>query len=228
MTTLKTARLTGFLYILVIILAGFSQGAVREILFIPGDALATATNIAESQNLFRTGLVTDMTAFILDAIISVLFYFLLKPVSPVLAMVSSALRLIAHPAIGSLNLLNHYMALEVLNGDYSSVFNPDQIQYMVHGLMTAHNYGYLIAGAIFGAHLAMLGILLYRSVDFPKVFGILMVIAAIGYLMESYGDLLFPGNESWLAVVVGSTAAVGEVSLAFYLAIKGVRNNTLS
>lgn len=90
--------------------------------------------------------------------------------------------------------------------------------------LQAHNYGYLLAGAFFGIHCLLLGILLYKSNLIPNVFGILMVIAASGYLIETFGNILIPGNESLLANIVGFSAALGEVSLTFYFLIKGIRN----
>jgi len=107
------ARVTGVLYLLIIIFAGFSQGYVRGSLVVPDDAVTTAQNIIASPELFRLGFATDLMAFILDAIVSVLFYVLLRPVSKTLALVAAALRLLAHPAIAGINLLNHYMALQI-------------------------------------------------------------------------------------------------------------------
>ena len=95
-------RLTGLLYLIVIVCAGLSQGYIRGTLVVPGDAANTATNILNNEGLFRMGLSLDLIAFIVDAIISVLLYQLFKPYGKTLAMISSALRLIAHPAIGSL------------------------------------------------------------------------------------------------------------------------------
>ena len=126
--TKSSLRFTGFLYLLVIICAGFSQGYVRGSLVVPADAAATAANILNNEGLFRLGLTTDLIAFILDAVISVMFYQMLKPYGKTLSMVSSALRLIAHPAIGSLNLLNHYLALHVLGGDFMIGFQSDQLE----------------------------------------------------------------------------------------------------
>ncbi len=220
------ARITGIMYLLVIICAGFSQGYVRGTLIYFDDALMTADNILTNQGLFRLGFTTDLVAFLLDAAISVMLYVLLKPAGKTLALASSAFRLLAHPAIGSINLLNHFMALELLEGTaFVSAFSPEQVHVMVLELMNAHRIGYLIAGAFFGIHLFLLGVLIYRSVSFPKVFGILLILAAAGYLMESFGDFLFPGNEAWLANVVGFSAAIGEVSLTFYLLIIGVRES---
>ncbi|MEQ8927385.1 MAG: DUF4386 domain-containing protein [Fulvivirga sp.] len=220
----KTARLTGLLYLLVIICAGFAQGYVRGTLVIPNDANATLTNILNAHFLFRFGLVADLVAFMLDAVISILLFQLLKDTNKTIAMVSSAFRLIAHPAIASINLVNHYMALKVTEGNVAS----SELAGTVMDFMTAHTTGYLIAGAFFGVHCLLLGILLYKSGYFPSILGILMVLAAGGYLIETFGNFLFPGNEMLLATIVGISAAIGEITLTFYLLIAGTRKQLLN
>ena len=225
MKSLKSqARITGLLYLFVIVCAGFSQGYVRANLVIPGDALATATNILVNIGLFRLGLVSDTIAFILDVIISVMLYQLLKPFGKTLALTSSALRLIAHPAIGALNLLNHFMAYHVLSGaDFLSSFDTSQLETLSLLFMDAHRYGYLIAGGFFGVHCLLLGILLVRAEWIHSFFGWMMLLAGMGYLAETFGDFLYPGNEEILTWVVGLSAALGEVELTLFLLIKGIR-----
>ena len=49
----KYALITGLLYLVVIFCAGFSQGVVRESVYVAGDAAATAQNILNSASLFR-------------------------------------------------------------------------------------------------------------------------------------------------------------------------------
>ena len=88
--SVKTARIAGVLYLVVIVCAGFSQGVVRESVFVMDNAAATAQNILDNTVLFKWGLVTDLIAFMTDIILSVLFYLLLKPVNKPLAMISSA------------------------------------------------------------------------------------------------------------------------------------------
>ena len=219
-------RITGLMYLTVIICAGFSQGYVRGTLVVQGDEVATATNIMQNAALFRLGLTTDMIAFLLDAVISVMLYQIFKPFNKNLAMVSAALRLIAHPAIGSLNLLNHFMALHVLGGaGFLGSFEPDQLQSMSMLFMDAHRNGYLIAGAFFGIHCLLFGVLIYKSNIFPKIFGGFMIGAAAGYLLETFGNFSMPGYEEWTALIVGVAAALGEVSLTLYMIIKGVTNS---
>ena len=75
-------------------------------------------------------------------------------------MISSALRLLAHPAIGALNLLNHFMAFQVLGGgEFLNSFDPSQLESLSLLFMDSHRYGYLIAGGFFGFHCFLLGIL---------------------------------------------------------------------
>ncbi len=140
-------------------------------------------------------------------------------------MASSALRLVAHPAIGSLNLLNHHLAYEVLGG---ATTLPDFSEGQLHALslffMQAHSTGYLIAGGFFGLHLLLLGLSIIRSNTIPGIFGILLIGSAAGYLLETFGNINLPGYESYTAMIVGLLAALGEVSLTLYLLIKGRRN----
>ncbi|MCB0668736.1 MAG: DUF4386 domain-containing protein [Saprospiraceae bacterium] len=224
----QQARITGLMYVLVIIFAGFSQGYVRGTLLVSDDAIATANNILSSEGLFRIGFTTDLLAFLLDAAISVMFYQMFKSYNKTMALLTAAFRLLAHPAIASINLLNHYMALEILSSDSMVSFDSAQKEVISLFLMHAHHVGYLIAGAFFAVHCFLLGILIYKSRMVPALIGVLMAIAGCAYFMESFGDFLFPGNEDWLALLVGIAAALGEITLAFYLLIKGIWPDHLS
>lgn len=219
---LKQIRLTGLFYLFVIICAGFSQGYVRGTLIIPGDAIGTAENILQNKALFQLGLTTDFIAFLLDVVISVLLYQIFKPFHKGLALLSSCYRLIAHPAIGSINLLNHYMAMTVLDSNIlTGSFSIEQLQKMSLLLMDAHHYGYLIAGGFFGIHCILFGVLIYKSNVFPKFFGGLLLGAGAGYLIETFGNFNFPGYENYTALIVGFAAALGEVGITIYMLSKG-------
>lgn len=226
LVTVKTIKFTGLLYMLVILCAGFSQGYARGTLFVPGDAVTTAENILSNKGLFQLGLSTDLIAFLLDAVISILLYQIFKPFNKNLAMISSAFRLIAHPAIGSLNLLNHYMAFKVLDSDsLLNSFSAAQVNEISALFLEAHHYGYLIAGGFFGIHCLLLGVLIYKSNVFPKIYGGLLLGASAGYLVETFGNFNFPGYEGYTALIVGIAAAIGEVGLTIYMLVQGTTNN---
>ena len=164
-------------------------------------------------------------AFIIDAIVSVLLYQMFKPFDKTLAMVSTALRLIAHPAIGSLNLLNHYLAYHILgDAEFLMVFDEVQRQSLSLFFMDAHRSAYLIAGGFFGLHCLLLGVLIYKSSTIPNIFGGFLIGSAAGYLIETFGNFSVPGYEEYTALIVGIAAAIGELSFTFYLLIKGRRS----
>jgi uncharacterized protein DUF4386 len=166
---------------------------------------------------------SDLIAFLSDLVVSVLLYILLKPVSKTLSLVAASLRLLAHPAIASINLLNHFIALLLLSGaDYLTVFETDQLYALMLLFLDAHRYGYLISGAFFGLHCFILGYLLFRSEYFPRILGVLLVFAASGYLTESFGNFLFPEYKEILTWVVAPPAVIAELSLCLWLLIKGV------
>jgi hypothetical protein len=224
--TRRLARIIGLLYLVVILCAGFAEGGVRSVLVVPGDAAATAANIRASEMLFRIGFVADLVAFLSDLAISILLYVLLRPVNRTVALVATGFRLLAHPAIAAVNLLNHWAALVLVGGaGYLSSFEPGQREGLALLALELHGYGYLIGGAFFGVHLALLSWLLVRSDLFPRVLGFLVAGAGMGYLVESFGMFLFPAHEALYGALVMVTAVLGEVALCLYLLSVGVRDH---
>jgi uncharacterized membrane protein len=69
----------------------------------------------------------------------------------------------------------------------------------------------------------VLGYLLYRSELFPAILGVLVALAAVGYLTESFVFFLVPTYEPIASTIVLVTAVVGEMVLALYLVVRGVR-----
>ena len=108
-----------------------------------------------------------------------------------------------------------------------AAFGIEQIHQVVLQFLAAHRTGYLIAGAFFGVHCAILGYLIFRSDLFPKLLGILLMIASIGYLTESFGNFLLPEYNYIYSWVVLIPATIAEVSLCLFLVIKGVINTNL-
>jgi hypothetical protein len=78
----------------------------------------------------------------------------------------------------------------------------------------------LIWGLAFGLHLLVLGYLVYKSVYLPKFVGVLLVIASLCYLTQSFGKILLPNYEEIFALV--GFLSIVEIALALWLWIKGV------
>ena len=220
-SSVRTAQVAGILYLVIFVTAFFSEGAVRGALIDFSDPAATAANLVDNAFLVRLSVVSDATAFIADAVVSVLLYLILAPASKPLAMAAAALRLIAHPAIAVMNLVPYIGGLLVLDGTVDmTAFTPDQTQALSMSFLQLHHYGYYLAGAMFGVHCILLGVLLVRSVDFPNVIGYVMMVAAAGYLIEAVGNFLAPQHEEVYAMIVLVPAVIGEFSVAIWLLLK--------
>src|SRR5437764_1270488 len=126
-----TARITAVLTLIMAVLAGFSMMYVPSTLIVPGDAAKTASNILASEGLFRLGIVSDALVFLIEIVLVVLLYVLVKPVSRTLSQVAAFSRL-AMTVIQGINVLNLIFVLLLLSGSsYLTVFAPAQLQSLV-------------------------------------------------------------------------------------------------
>ena len=215
-----TAKIAAILTLLIVVLAPFSMLYIPNTLIVPGDAAATASNIMTSQGLFRAGMVSDSIVFLIEIILTVLLYTLVKPVNKTLSLVAAFSRL-AMTVIQGINLLNHFIVLLLLGGTgYLVVFSPDQLQALVLLFLNAHESVVLIWGLFFGLHLLVFGYLVYRSGYFPKFLGILLFIVALTYLFQDFGNMLFPQFKALFTAV--DSLAFLEIAFPLWLLIKGV------
>jgi hypothetical protein len=209
------ARQAGFLYLLVVPLGIFSLW-VASSLMVAGDATATADNLMASKLLFRLGIVSDILAALVMMAVAASLYKLLKVVDKNLARWMVILLLIGVP-IAMLNKLNQFIALHLLGGaDYLAVFTPEQLQALALVFLNLSSRGSNIAFIFWGLWLWPLGCLVYQSRFFPKLLGILLMLACAGYMVNSFA--IFLGY----AVNAGALSAIGELAFIGWLLVKGV------
>jgi hypothetical protein len=77
----------------------------------------------------------------------------------------------------------------------------------------------------FSLHLFILGYLVYKSGYIPRILGVLLIIGGFGYLVDTFALLLLPNYEDYEAIstLLIIPTALGEILLAFWLLIKGVK-----
>jgi len=214
----RTARLAGFLYLILAVSGGFAEFAIRQSMIVPGDAAATVRNIMASISTFRLGIASELIGQTVFILLVMVLYKLLKPVNQNQARLMVVFVVVA-VTITCLNMLNQFAVLPLLSGaDYLTVFEAGQLQALVLYFLNLHHAGYLIAQIFFGLWLLPLGILVYQSGFMPKIVGILLMVACFGYLVDVFTFLLIPGFE----VVFSEFTFVGEVVLLLWLLIKGV------
>lgn len=220
----QLARLAGIFYLIIAICGGFSELYVRKnMAVIPGDAAATATNILNNEWLFRIGFVSDLFMLMSYMVLGLTLYLLLKDTNKHVAVLMVLFNLIGIPLM-CLNMLNHFVPLLLLSGsDYLSVFSVEQLHALSLLYLNMHNYGYIIAHVSIGTWLLPLGYLVYKSDMFPKILGILLMIASIAYLIDFLIQFLLPSYAPLWSEIVLAPAVIGEVSFLLWLLIRGVR-----
>jgi hypothetical protein len=215
------ARIAGVLYLLIVVLSGFVHFYVPGELIVSGDATTTATNIMASAGLFRVSIAAELVILLSEIVLLVLLYVLLKPVSKTLSLAAAVSRL-AMTTIHGINVLNNFMVLLLLSGaGYVTVFAPNQVHALVMLFLDAKSHGFNIGVVFLALHAAILSYLIFKSGYFPKVLGVLFMIATLGYLIDSFAHVLLANHKTG-AVYFALPIAIAEIAFPLWLLFKGV------
>ena len=212
----KTARTAGFLYLLVIVFGIFALMYVRPGLIEPGDAGATASNIMASESLFRVGIVSELIMYVCFLLLPLPLYTLLKSTNKNLARLMVVFVFVSVP-MAMLNTLNNFAALMLINSaETLTAFSAAQVQGLLMFFLNLYDIGYLVAQILFGAWLIPLGYLAYKSDLFPKLLGILVILAGLGQVVDTVTSLLFPGYQG-VILTVFQTLGFSEILFCLWL-----------
>jgi uncharacterized protein DUF4386 len=215
------ARIGGILYLIIIIAGALGEIFIRGKLIVSGDAMSTANNLMASQSLWRIGIAGDLLMHVCDIPLMLVLYLLLKPVNKNLARLAVLFNLI-QTAVLVANKLNLLTPLFLLgNADYLNAFEPGQRYALAYIFVKLHDYGFGIGLIFFGFACLLYGYLLFRSDYFPRVLGVLMALAGLSYLTDSFTLLLAPAYAGTIFPIL-VLALIGELSLCLWLILKGV------
>ncbi|MEA2058736.1 MAG: DUF4386 domain-containing protein [Actinomycetota bacterium] len=222
MTNRTLARTAGVFYFILAVAGGFSQLYVRSTVMVPGDAAATAANVAERATLMRAGFLADLVNVTLFLLVALVMYAILEPVNEKVAVAMVAFNAVA-VAIMSLNMLNHLGALLVATEpSYTAGLSLESSDALVALLLDMHGHGYLVAQIFFGLWLLPLGYLVYASGYFPRALGVFLMIGSAGYVADVVVTLLSPEFHSSLSLYLAMPSGLAEVLFLLWLLTIGV------
>lgn len=216
------ARLGGLLYLAIILLGLFGEMFVRATLVASGDPATTANNILASDLLWRAGIVGDLLMQVCDVPVIVVLYLLLRPVSESLALLATLINLVQTAVLVSnkLNLL--FPIFLQADASYLAAFSPEQLHALSYLAIKAHGFGFGIGLIFFGFACLVRGYLIFKSGYLPRTLGVLILIAGLCYLTNSFALLLAPAFAASIFPVILAPAFIGELALCLWLIIKGV------
>lgn len=217
---IRLARLTGLAYLGIILTGVFAEFVVRGSLIAAGDPIATATNVAGSPTWFRVGIGADVLMIVLDVVVAVGLYLLLRDVDRRLARVAMWLRLIQGTVI-VVNLVNLVRALELarqaaaVGGAIDAALAREALD-----AVERHGLGYDVGLIAFALSCLVVGHLLRkgRLVSRPLALG--LSAAGVVYLLGSFAALFAPGLSGVIEPLY-VVPLVAELGLALRLAVRG-------
>ncbi len=210
----RTARITGLAYLGLAISGMLGFLLIRNRLYMPDDAAATAASLIAHEGLARLGIVADLATVLTQAATAVCFWKLFQPVHPVAAG--------SIAGFGIVNCVTILVAVMFSTTALDVALRDDATS--AHQALLLYNLNaaaFSLSGLFFGLWLIPMGWLVIRSGYMPRPLGWLLIGGGLGYVTSVIASSLALGDSS---VVYAFTvpATVGELWMVGYLLTKGV------
>jgi hypothetical protein len=218
------ARVAGLLYLGVTVVGVFSLLYIPGLIYVPGDAAATAHNIASHEALFRTNIFLEIWGATLEIFLVLALYRLLAVVDGSLAMVMLVLGLMDAPIFFA-NSLNDVGALLFARGaDFLSAFGEPQREAMVMLFLRLHHYGEVVNEVFWGLWLLPFGLLVYKSRFLPRLLGVWLVLNCFAYLAQNVTGILLP-QYTTVVSNISMPLQFGELAIMLWLLVLGAKES---
>ena len=226
-------RVVGYWYLLLVLLGPLSLIYIPNKLFVPGNAAATASNIASHEWLLRIGMLTDLVGAVVLIFLVLAFYRLFKDVDQQLAVLLVIFGGVMPALLNFVSVVYEAGALLVArsgdswSGDFLSVFDKPQRDALVMLFVRLHHYQIVAAEILWGLWLFPMGALAYKSRFLPRFIGVWLIINGIAYLVLSLTGMFFPEYQDKV-FTFSQPALFGELAIMFWLLIKGANPRALT
>ena len=171
--------------------------------------------------LFRISIAVEQIWLVCAVAVAVILYVLLRPVSKNLALLAAFFNLVSI-AVEGVATVSLFAALFLLgDAGYLKAFEPDQLHALAYLSLKLYDYGFATCLVFFGCCLYLYGYLIFRSGYFPRTLGVLLIVASLSYLTNSFTLFLVPAYAAMILPIL-VLAFIGETSLCLWLIVKGV------
>lgn len=190
----KAAMVVGIVFITSVFIVTLVDDFLLANFVVPGDTAALASDIEANGRIFGFAVVGYLLVLVLDSIIGLALYVVLKPASKNLALLTSVLRLL--------------YACTLVIGLFALAFQIID----VYGYASIKLFGYIF----FALHIFVLGYSVLKSGYITKTLGILLMLASFTYIVF-FVDLHL---SKTLEVIIMLTMLMAELSLSIWLMVK--------
>lgn len=223
-TLRNKARLAGWLYIISAAFTIYGMMYLSPKIFVHGDMTTTTKNMLEHESLYRLSIITNTISYLLFIVVLFLLYQLLKSIGELAAKLMVVFMLVAMPSF-FIDEAIRIAVLQIFKGNLLSNYTTEQANSIANTLLEISNYMTQLAVFNWGLWLLPLGWLVYKSGFIPKIFGVLLLINGLGYIVRNITYILLPESAESLYQFIFPTFFLGELPFMFWLVIKGVKTN---
>jgi hypothetical protein len=224
-STKKTARFAGVFLFLMALTGGLGLFFIRSYVIVPGDAAATAANLAAAETAFRMAITGALIAQVFMFFLGLALYRLFRETDKWLATVLLA-SIMMTVGLGVVNQINNFGALFVLSqADFLKVFGPEQLNAIAMiFLRQANGPGQGLLEIFWVPYYFSFGLLIIRSGYLPRILGILLMLASAGFAANLLDKFLVPQFYPALFTRLAMTlSAISILPTMFWLLIMGAR-----
>lgn len=221
-STNRNARISGSLYLLLILAAPLRLLYIPNVLFVTGDAAATTRNLVAHETLFRFGIAADLLVGTITVFLALALYRLFRKVNPHLALLMLILGLMDVP-LYFFGVASDAIALLIARGnDFLGAFGPAQHDALVVLSLKLHSQEIGAAQAFWGLWLIPLGLLVWRSGFLPRLLGGWLILNGLAYVAQCLAWALLPQYQDTISNIA-FPIQFGEVVFMLWLLIMGAR-----
>lgn len=215
----RAALISGLGLLAMTLTVPFAEFKILPAIINYNQPLETLRVIKSNPFTFNVAIFLIFITIICDIIVSWSLYLFLKPVSKHLSLITALFRLIYTGIylIAVTNLIKVYTLIK--SQSLLDVSTDEQIAGTILFHIKSYKYEWFFGLILFGIYLIMLGYLVYKANYIPKVFGWLLVIAGIGYIIGHLKVFLYPDVNTSFSMFT----AMGELIFMLWLLIKGSR-----
>lgn len=218
----KNARLAGLFYLLVAVIGPFGLMYIPGKIIVWGDAATTVNNILEHEFLFRSGIAIRILVQVFMLMAVWFLYRLLKQVNEHQTKLMVMFYIVAVP-IGFLANAFNITALILNKENILDSFSPEKLYDLTELFLSVGSYDTQLVQLFWGLWLLPFGLLVYRSGFIPRIFGLLILVNGLAYIILCFTFILFPDYKSIVYKIVLPFLFIGEVPIIFWLLIKGIQ-----
>jgi hypothetical protein len=219
----STARLAGLLWLLTALTGGFSLVYARPRLIVFSDAATTVANLTAHDGLFRAAIASSILSAIFSFFFGLAIFRLFTDVRKTLSTVFLSAMLVA-VALALANAVIQMGALVTLSdAEYLKALRPEQLTALTMIFLRMNNYGLGLVEVFTGIYLFTLGLLILDTRSLPRILGVLLIIGACAFPVNTFMKILAPHTFPQMTQVTMMLNAFGSPLTMLWLLFKGVK-----